>query len=172
VRLPFLRRRRPEIEAAARRVADLEGVLDVRGQPFTGSLLVRFDPARAGEGSILDEVRAATGVRLVVAPGEARPSPQAVPGAPASGVGRATVEAFRALDDDILRLSGGSVDLGVLATLGFLAAGAVEVAVTRKLPVPPWFNLAWMGFRTFMTVEAAAVREANGAAADDSPAPP
>jgi hypothetical protein len=159
VRLPFLRRQRDEAERVAGLVADRDGVLEVRGHPFTGSLLVRFDPRRTDEDLILAALREATGVRLVVGPGEPTPAPRIVPGAPASGVGRATVQAFRTLDEDILRLTGGGMDLGVLATLGFLAAGALEVAVTRRLPVPPWFNLAWMGFRTFMTVEAAAVRD-------------
>jgi hypothetical protein len=170
VRVPTLRKRRAEAEQVAGRIAGLDGVLEVEGHPFTGSLLVRFDPARADEGRILDALREATGVRLVVAPGEPRPAPRVVPGGPASAVGRATVQAFRSLDDDILRVTGGGMDLGVLATLGFLAVGALEVAVTRKLPAPPWFNLAWMGFRTFMTVEAAAVREGGGdAQADPEP---
>lgn len=154
-----MRRRRDEMERAAERLTDLEGVLEVRGHPFTGSLLVRFDPVRTNEEAILAALRETTGVQLVVGPEETRPAPRVVPGEPASAVGRVTVEAFRALDEDVLRLTGGGMDLGVLATLGFLAAGALEVAITRRLPVPPWFNLAWMGFRTFMTVEAAAVRD-------------
>jgi hypothetical protein len=159
VRLPFLRRRREKLEQAAERLTDVGGVLEVRGHPFTGSLLVHFDPVRTDEETILAALREGTGVHLLVGPGEPRPAPRVVPGEPASAVGRATVEAFRALDEDVLRLTGNGMDLGVLATLGFLAAGALEVAVTRRLPVPPWFNLAWMGFRTFMTLEAAAVRD-------------
>jgi hypothetical protein len=36
------------------------------------------------------------------------------------------------------------------------------------VPLPPWFNLAWWGFRTFVTTEQAAIRaetEPVGAAA-------
>jgi hypothetical protein len=57
------------------------------------------------------------------------------------------------LPDDAIAATPGAVDLGTLATLAFVGAGALEVAVSKKLPMPPWFNLAWWGFRTFMTVE-------------------
>ena len=67
------------------------------------------------------------------------------------------IEAGRELDRDIRRSSEGAADLGVLATLGFFAAGAAEVVGSGELPLPPWFNLAWWGFRTFMTTEATAI---------------
>ena len=57
------------------------------------------------------------------------------------------------------------MDLGVLATLGLIGAGAAEIVVTGKLPIPPWFNLAWWGFRTFMTTEQPEIEAAD---ADDS----
>jgi hypothetical protein len=80
------------------------------------------------------------------------------------------MEAFRGLDEELLRITEGGMDLGVLVTLGFVVAGAFEVMVTQKIPAPPWFNLAWWGFRTFMTVEAPAIRENGAGAASDSPA--
>jgi hypothetical protein len=159
VRIPALRRRADEVERVARRAADLAGVLEVEGHPFTGSLVVRFDPTVVADERIVAALRDAAGVCAVVWPGERRPAPPAPAGAPASGAGRATVQAFRSLDDEIVRITGGGLDLGTLATLGFFGAGALQVAATGKVPAPPWFQLAGWGFRTFMTVEAAAVRD-------------
>ena len=159
VRIPALRRRREEMERVARRAADLPGVFDVKGHPFTGSLLVGFDPMRIAEEHIVAALRDAAGVATVLQPGDPRPAPPPRPGAPASAVGRATMEAFRALDEEVMRVTGGGMNLSTLATLGFFGAGALGVAANKAVPAPPWFNLAWWGFRTFMTVEAPAVRE-------------
>jgi hypothetical protein len=38
-------------------------------------------------------------------------------------------------------------------TSGFLVAGALRLMLYRELPASQWFNLAWWGFRTFMTFE-------------------
>jgi hypothetical protein len=53
----------------------------------------------------------------------------------------------------LLAATDGRLDLGILAAMGFLAVGATEIIVTRKLPAPPWFNLAWWAVRTFTTFE-------------------
>ncbi|MGD9765792.1 MAG: hypothetical protein AB7V27_19020 [Candidatus Binatia bacterium] len=79
---------------------------------------------------------------------------------------------MRGLDDDIWRATGGNFDLGTLAGLAFLGAGAVEVGVTRKLPMPPWFNLAWWAFRTLVIFESEEANATRGkdTTADDAPA--
>ena len=170
VRIPALRRRRDDMERVARGAADLAGVIEVEGHPFTGSLLVRFDPARVAEQAIVARLRDVAGAGAVLQPGDPRPAPPRPGGLHGSGVGRATMEAFRALDDEVRRVTGGGMDLGTVVTLGFLGVGALEVGVTGKVPAPPWFQLAWWGFRTFMTVEAPAVRE--DAAHAEGPATP
>lgn len=43
----------------------------------------------------------------------------------------------------VAALTGGGIDLGVLMTSVFVVAGAAKVVLKRKLPAPPWFNLAW-----------------------------
>jgi Heavy metal associated domain 2 len=83
-------------------------------------------------------------------------------GAPApSGIAREVARLFRALDHEVRDATDGRLDLGTLTTLGFLGAGALEVAIKRRLPAPPWFNLAWWGFRTFLTFEGDAIRAAS-----------
>ena len=75
VRIPALRRRADELERVARHAADLSGVLDVKGHPFTGSLVVAFDPERVAEERVVTTLRDAAGVRAVLQPGEPRPAP-------------------------------------------------------------------------------------------------
>jgi hypothetical protein len=58
-------------------------------------------------------------------------------------------DGFRDLNRSVLLATEGRLDLGALAGLGFLSLGAAEIAATRALPAPPWFNLAWWAFRTF-----------------------
>jgi hypothetical protein len=50
-------------------------------------------------------------------------------------------------------------------TSGFLMAGALRVVLHHELPAPQWFNLAWWGFRTFMTFEKETPTDAAGSPA-------
>jgi hypothetical protein len=42
-------------------------------------------------------------------------------------------------------------DLGTILPVIFASAGLAELAITRKMPVPAWFNLLWWSLRAFMT---------------------
>jgi hypothetical protein len=63
------------------------------------------------------------------------------------------------LNQEVLRVTDSKIDLGILATLGFFAAGAAEVVYKKVIPAPPWFNVAWWGFRTFVTMEGRAIAD-------------
>jgi hypothetical protein len=145
----------------AERLASLSGVREVRARPYTGGVLVtharELDPRH-----LVDAARDEGDAELVLGRGERRPPPRAQP--VSASVARAAALFFRELNDDLLRASDGRADLGTLATLGFLGAGALEVVATKQLPIPPWFNLAWWGFRTFMSLEGTAMQEAREAA--------
>jgi hypothetical protein len=141
-------------DAACERLADrlsaVPGVREVRVRPYTASALIVHGSEVALQ-ALLDVAQESTGADQVLRQGEPPPFDLHVPRL-ASIAGRlATIG--RELDRDLLRASGGSVDLGTLATLSFITAGAAEIVATRSLPMPPWFNLAWWGFRTFMTAE-------------------
>ena len=154
LRTPVLRNDRAGCEQLADTLAALAGVREVAVRPYTGSILVGH--AESLPLAILVEtVRGTLAIDRVLAAGEKPPAPADVP--TFSSIARKLVCVFRELDRDIRRSSEGVADLGVLATLGFFAAGAAEVVGSGELPLPPWFNLAWWGFRTFMTTEATAI---------------
>jgi hypothetical protein len=105
----------------------------------TGSVLCHHDQ-RLAAASILEVLRRRDGANVVLLhPGEVPPAPAVADGP--SAVARSVAAAFRSVNRDILRGTEGALDLGTLTTLGFMGAGAVEVAVKGNLPLPPWFNL-------------------------------
>jgi hypothetical protein len=136
----------------AEALAQVGGVLHVTINRRTGSVLCEHESTTAGDTlrARAEEVLTAAGYLGRAAPAETRVI--------ASGVARALSRFFSEANASVLRATDGRLDLGVLVSMGFVGMGAVEVAVKRELPAPPWFNLAWWGFRTFMTVEAPAVR--------------
>ena len=153
LRLPWLRDDRTMATALADDLAGRPGVVEVAVRPRTGSVLCRFDERRVSAAKLIAAVRREAGIAPVSRIGASAP-PAARDARPAgSSVGRAFVDAFRGLDDDVHEATSGRVDLGTLAGLGLLAAGAAEVAMTRQLPAPPWFSLAWWAFRTFTMFE-------------------
>lgn len=157
LRLPWLRRDATLATPLAEGLQRMEGLEEVEVRPFTGSVLCVHDPYELSVDALLEEVRRLTGITTVVRPGEEPPEEEEAELLQAlsegSNVARAATEFFKGVNVDVLRATEGRADLGTLTTLGFMVAGAVDVAVTGKLPFPPWFNLAWWAFRTFATVE-------------------
>ncbi|MBA3542670.1 MAG: hypothetical protein H0T79_23845 [Deltaproteobacteria bacterium] len=153
LRSPILRRDVPACERLATALAVVPGVREVRVRPYTGSVLV-LHTEQLGLPTLVEAARRELGAPRVLALGEQPPMDEReFP--PFVRLARHLVMVVREIDRDIRRGSDGSIDLGTLATLGFLGAGAVEVAATGKMPMPPWFNLAWWGYRTFMTTHEA-----------------
>ncbi|HEY5925686.1 MAG TPA: hypothetical protein VIV11_28565 [Kofleriaceae bacterium] len=164
-RIPGLRHDPAGCEQVADRLAAVPGVREIKVRPYTGSVLIEHEPSVAIS-SLVDVMRDTLAIDRILAEGEKPPLDPDVP--PFSTLAQKVVTAVRELDRDIRRGSDGTVDLGMLATLGLLGAGATEIAITGRLPVPPWFNLAWWGFRTFMTTEVSDASDDCGDAADDS----
>lgn len=140
--------------AASDRLADafaaLPGVREVTVRPYTGSVLIVHDE-HVELAALLTTAQQALDLPRVLAPGEPPPRDPAVP--TFSSVARKLIAAAREIDLDVRRRTEGSIDLGTITALCFAGAGALEVATTGQLPMPPWFNLAWWSFRTFMTLE-------------------
>ena len=160
LRLPWLRRASEEAQPLAESLQLVEGVEEVEVRPFTGSVLCRHDPYELSADGLLEEVMRLTGVDVVVRPGEEPPEEEAEllrALSEGSGVARAATQFVKGVNVDVLRATEGRMDLGSLATLGFMVAGAVDVVVRGKLPFPQWFNLGWWAFRTFTTTEKLAI---------------
>lgn len=152
LRLRWLRDAPDEARDLADALARVDGSMHVELRPWTGSLLCRFDPARVDAERILALVQRETGAETVRRPGEHAPEldvgVRRTAGLRASRFSHAVRESFRGINRSVMRHTDGHLDLGSLAALGFLALGAAEIASARKLPAPPWFNLAWWSFRT------------------------
>jgi hypothetical protein len=170
LRLGWLRETPDEAEALADHLAGLDPSIEVRVRPWTGSVLCTYDPERLDADAIAAAVRRHTGVAIVLRPGETHPETQAPYRREENdgSVRKLTREAFRALDHDIVRATGGRLDLGSLTGIGFLAVGAAEILAARALPAPPWFNLAWWAYRTFTTTGGADEEEEEASDAAES----
>ncbi len=143
----------------------MEGMIRVSVRPFTGSVLCEYDPEQADREAIIEAVKAHTGAHHHVHDGQ--PDPEEIAGyariaaTEGSRLARAVARSFRGLNIDLLRASGGRMDLGVTITLAFVAAGIAQLVRQRRIPTPPWFNLAWWAFRTFTEVEGNAIAKAH-----------
>jgi hypothetical protein len=154
LRYPALRRAKDDADRLADALAATPGVHETSLRPFTGSILVLHDPS-VTSATLVDVTQRVLACDRVLARGERPPIGGSVP--ELSKIAKLAAAAFRDIDRDLLRLSDGSIDLGTLATLGFVGAGAVGLAFEREVEMPPWFNLAWWGYRTFMTNEQAEI---------------
>jgi hypothetical protein len=145
LRLSWLKGAVEEAETIAGRLAELDGMTEVQVRPYTGSVLCRHDPDLLSAEDIVHAVQEHTAVRVVLQPGEEQPHEMG------AALRRSSIAS--AVRADLRQATNGSLDLGTLAALSFFGLGAAEIAITRQLPMPPWFNLAWWAFRTFTMFE-------------------
>ena len=155
LRSPALRRDEPACDRVADALARLPGVQAVHVRPYTGSALVEH-AADVSPEVVAGAAAEVLGGARVLARGEPPPLSEEVPAL--SSLARKVARAARDLDREIRRHTEGSIDLGTLAALGMVGAGAAEIVRTGELSVPPWYNLAWWGVRTFVTAEEREIR--------------
>lgn len=162
LRIPVLRDDDTEkAEPLADALAALQGMEEVRIRTFTGSVLCQFDPWKLQTDAIFSTIRSQLGEMPTIRSGE---HPEYENEAlvrhaveRGSGVARSLAGAVKGMNLEVLRATGGTLDLGTLAAAGFLVTGMVEIVRNKKLTMPPWFNLGWWAFRTFSTVEKTAI---------------
>lgn len=160
LRSPALRKTTAACTRLADALAAVPGVHEVRVRPYTGSALILHDDGVA-IGTLTEAACGALDGAPLLAHGEPPPLSDAVPAF--SSLRQKLAAIAREIDHGIRRGSDGSVDLGTLTMLGLVSAGAAQVAASGQLPMPPWFNLAWWAYRTFMTTHYGAVPPAPSA---------
>jgi Heavy metal associated domain 2 len=164
LRLAWLRGEEEEATALAEMLARLGGMVRVTVRPYTGSVLCDYEPAEIDERAILEAVKAETGVRMLLRASDPEPKQVSADERAAveegTTIAKAVARAFRQINLDLLQATSGRLDLGTLMSLGFLSAGFVQLVRQRRIPVPPWFNLAWWAFRTFTEAERKAIASA------------
>lgn len=83
--------------------------------------------------------------------------PERMPGP--TKIARAVAHAFSEINADVRASLDHRADLGTLLPVVFFGLGLGEVAVTKKMPAPAWFNLLWWSLRSFMTFNQGAMEE-------------
>jgi hypothetical protein len=171
-RLPWLAGDSASARRIAEELARMEGVIEVRARPRTGSVLVLHLQ------SLTVDVLGAALQTITGAEVSREPAPsglEELPAGPAaSTVGRSILELFRRADRRVMIDTEGRLNLPTLTAVGFFGLGAVSV-FARKPPTPPWFQFLWWGLRIFRDQlialklpSAAAALEGHGAAGEPS----
>lgn len=163
-RLTWLRDRRSEGDAIAAALAEVAGVDEVQVRPFTGSVLVTYDPAHADVAAIRAALCKTTAVPEVTQPGHETPAQirQILRGSVDEGaqLSQAAAKALHGLDVDVLRLTGGRASLGTITSLGLIVGAAAKVIGSGRIELPEWHQLLWWGFRSFSELEGEAIATA------------
>ncbi len=153
LRLAWLHDDPESAEPLADALAALDPSMEVEVRPWTGSVLCTYDPELLDEERIVAALRRHTQVTTVLRAGETHPEEmdeiQTAARDGASSVRRAITAAFKDLNHEVMQATDGHLDLGAVTGLSFIGLGAMEIASSRNVPAPPWFNLAWWAFRTF-----------------------
>jgi hypothetical protein len=150
----------PEV---GKRVADKFMVSDptssrVEIRPSTGSVIVERDDGTLDADKLRDLLQRIVSEEMAEVPSSRRFAvPERMPGP--TRVANTVARAFSEINGDVRRALDGRADLGTILPVVFFSLGLAEVAATRKLPAPAWFNLLWWSLRSFMTFNPAATGE-------------
>jgi Heavy metal associated domain 2 len=119
-------------------------------RPSTGSVIVERDDGTLNADELRTLLAQLVTEEMAAVPSSRRfPVPDKMPGP--TRVANTVARAFVEINGDVRRALDGRADLGTILPVVFFSLGLVEVAATRKLPAPAWFNLLWWSLRSFMT---------------------
>jgi hypothetical protein len=159
-RLTWLRDAPAEARPLADALSSLSGVAQVRVRAFTGSVLVLYDPDHVDAERITRALLDATHLDHVTISGQetAEDLDRILHEADDNGsaVSRAMVECLEGLHIDFLRLTGGRLSLGSFAAIGLLGSSAARL-FGEDVELPPWYQLAWWGFKSLQDVHKRAI---------------
>jgi len=127
----------------------------VEVRPSTGSVIVEGEDGTLDAEALRELLTRLVSEEMAAVPSSRRfPTPERMPGP--TRVANTVARAFSEINGDVRRALDGHADLGTLLPVVFFSLGLFEVAATRKLPAPAWFNLLWWSLRSFMTFNPAA----------------
>ena len=119
-------------------------------RPSTGSVIVERDDGTLDAEALRELLQRIVSEEMAEVPTSRRYAmPERMPGP--TRVANTVARAFSEINGDVRRALDGRADLGTILPVIFFSLGLVEVAATRKLPAPAWFNLLWWSMRSFMT---------------------
>lgn len=59
------------------------------------------------------------------------------------------ITVFRTANHKVEQATGGTSDLKVLLSIGFVLAGVLKLLFIKKAPTPTWYEFFWFGFNLF-----------------------
>lgn len=155
--LSWLAQLRDEADPIADALSRLDGVVETRVRPFTGSVLVLYDPDFIDEARITSALLTVTGVGHVSVAGHESQADLDLMLRDAdergSAISRHLVAAGEALHGDFLRFTRGRVSLASASALTMLALAVGRFAATDDVELPTWHQLAWYAYQTFKDVQ-------------------
>ncbi len=127
-------------------------------RPSTGSVIVERDEGTLDPEALRELLQRIVSEEMAEVPASKRfAQPHRMPGP--TRVANTVARAFSEINGDVRSVLDGRADLGTILPVVFFSLGLVEVAATRKLPAPAWFNLLWWSMRSFMTFNPTATGE-------------
>ncbi len=153
VRVPELKAN-PDLAATLQdRLASLPGLQQLQVNPIARSLRMHYDPAH--EDTFLEALGRALPELDLSESSATRWAPSNNGATSDPRVAENIVAFFRALNSKVGEGAGG-VDLKVLLPLVLAGLGVGDLVrraiLTRKLPVPNWYELFWFAFATFFVL--------------------
>jgi hypothetical protein len=154
----------PEAEALARAMSAIEaqpGILRVAHNPFTGSLLIEYQPGRVEPGALLASVASAAGLDGVVDEESLRRS--------SSEAAVALVRTVRKVNMATREVTRGRADLKTIVPGALFAAAAVSF--WRRPLLPRWDNLLYWSYTIFRDLNVSEILRAQQEVDEDDEAP-
>jgi hypothetical protein len=152
-------------QRVAEKFADVEpGSTRVECRPSTGSVIIEREDGKLDADELHALLARIVSEEMAAVPSSKRFAvPERMPGP--TRVANTVAKAFSEINTDVRSALDGRADLGTLLPVVFFSLGLIEVAATRKLPAPAWFNLLWWSLRSFMTFNPTATGQDEGTGA-------
>ncbi|HEX2949195.1 MAG TPA: hypothetical protein VHV83_06455 [Armatimonadota bacterium] len=126
----------------------VSGIKQVVTNPFTGSVLVRYDTTVLDIDQLIELGKNAN----IIAPELVEPREQTAE-VNVDGPSKVTQEIFssiRDFDTNVSRKTHGLVDAKTLVPLALIGLAFTRAFINRSRPVIPWYTLVWYGYSIFI----------------------